>query len=100
MQNNCIKTFYVIFSALLRLILTKQNELMRQNEIIIAKITDLEKKVSQKTSQCQLRNQTKDQLRKIFIIKTVNDLEEFDNSLKKKKYSDEVVSIIYYNNRW
>lgn len=73
---------------------------MRQNEIIMAKITNLEKKVSQETSQCQLRNQTKDQLCKTFIIKTVNDLEEFDNSLKKKKYFDEVVSIIYYNNRW
>lgn len=86
MQNIVSKTFYIIFfSAALRLILTKQNKIVQQNQIIMAKITIVEKKICQETSHYQLSNETKDKLCKIFIIKTVNDLEEFDASLKKKK---------------
>lgn len=89
----------VIFLAVLRLILTKQNKIVKQNEIIMAKITNLEKKISPQTSHCQLSNQTKDKLRETFMIKTENDLEEFDACLKRKKFFDEVVSIIHCNNK-
>lgn len=66
---------------------------MQQNEIIMAKITALEKKNSQGTTN-DLSNQTKEKLLKTFIIKSVNDLEEFDTCLKQRKFFDEVVSII------
>lgn len=46
---------------MLRLILTKQNKIMQQNEIIIAKITAIEKKNSQETTN-HLSNQTKEKL--------------------------------------
>lgn len=68
---------------------------MRQNEIIMAKITALEKKNSQGTTiNDDLSNQTKEKLLKTFIIKNVNDLEEFDACLKQRKFFDEVVSIM------
>ncbi|XP_011883674.1 PREDICTED: uncharacterized protein LOC105570833, partial [Vollenhovia emeryi] len=74
-------------STVLRLILTKQNKIVKQNEIIMTKITILEKKVSlTETSHCQLSNRTKDKLYETFIIKTTNDLEQFDACLKKKKF--------------
>ncbi|XP_024873860.1 uncharacterized protein LOC112461229, partial [Temnothorax curvispinosus] len=78
------------FGTALKLILTKQNKIVQQNQIIMAKITILEKKIFQDTTNCQLSDQTKDTLRKTFVIKTVNDLEEFAASLKKKKFFDEV----------
>lgn len=63
----------------------------------MAKITNLEKKISPKTKHCQLSNKIKDKLCETLIIKTVNDLEEFDACLKKRKFFDEVVSVINYN---
>lgn len=62
----------------------------------MAKITALEKKNSQGTTN-DLSNQTKEKLLKTFIIKNVNDLEEFDACLKQRKFFDEVVSIMLYN---
>ncbi|XP_071582196.1 uncharacterized protein [Temnothorax nylanderi] len=81
-------------SAVLKLIRTKQNKIVRQNRIIMDKIMTLEKKILQDTTNCQLSDETKDTLRKTFVIKTVNDLEEFDASLKKKKFFDEVVEFL------
>ncbi|KAL0103740.1 hypothetical protein PUN28_017780 [Cardiocondyla obscurior] len=82
--------------AVLRLILTKQNKLVKQNEIMIAKITNLKKKVSlTETRDClQLSNQTKDKLYETFVIRTMNDLEQFDACLKKRKFFDEVVEFL------
>lgn len=62
----------------------------------MAKITALEKKNSQETTN-NLSNQTKEKLLKTFIIKNINDLEEFDACLKQRKFFDEVVSIMLYN---
>lgn len=87
------------FLGILRLILTKQNKIVKQNEIIMAKITKLEEKISSPTSHCQLSDQTKEKLHKIFMIKTVNDLKEFDACLKRKRFFDEVVSKIHCNNK-
>lgn len=49
------------------------------------KIAILDKKISQERNQeTKLRNQTKDELQKIFTIKTINALEGFDVNLRKK----------------
>ncbi|KAL0124094.1 hypothetical protein PUN28_006114 [Cardiocondyla obscurior] len=63
---------------------------------MIAKITNLEKKVSlTETRDClQLSNQTKDKLYETFVIRTMNDLEQFDACLKKRKFFDEVVKFL------
>lgn len=74
---------YLFFSVALRLILSKQNKIVQQNQIIMTKIMTLEKKIFQETSHYQLSNQTKNKLCKTFIIKTINDLEEFNVCLKK-----------------
>jgi hypothetical protein len=90
-------SYLYIFLAVLKLVLTKQNKIVKQNEIIMAKITNLEKQVSSRAdilNHRQLGNQTKQKLYETFIIKTVDDLQKFDACLKNKKFFDEVVIIL------
>lgn len=86
--------FYFYIPDTLKIILTKQNKLLLQNDIILNKLSAIENRqlVHAVADSAELPETVTEELSKIFVIKTDKDLESFDGRLKKKTYFNYVVS--------
>lgn len=79
----------------LKIIITKQNKLSLQSDIILNKLSAMENRQLHHAvaGSAELPENITEELSTIFVIKTVEDLESFDSRLKKKRYFNYVVSI-------